>query len=289
MKPFKMAAMALVAGAGLALVSAQAYAIDTVCGTTPCTATTSVEISAGVDTSSFTSSESSASQGTIGTGSTSTTTNDGTTITLGPTSSASSDSSASSFANGEIESHSIEWNKRGTATESSSSGSGESLAAVFVSSQNIVVHDGSELEQESGTNDTALMDKDFASVAGVNGVVLVNQSAGIGNQQGNLFATVAELSGASTGPNSGSNAINVTNAQNIIVDDESSIENDEYRSITTCALIATDGSCAVTSSPQPVGDNATLTNSFSSVTGAVAVNQTVGVGNQQVNSILLAH
>jgi len=287
MRPFKMAAMALVAGAGLALVSAQASA-DTVCGTTPCTATTSVEISAGVDTSSFTSSESSASQGTIGTGSTSTTTNDGTTITLGPTSSASSDSSASSTASGEIESHSEFWNKRGTATESSSSGSGESLAAVFVSSQNIVVHDGSELEQESGTNDTALMDKDFASVAGVNGVVLVNQSAGIGNQQGNLFATVAELSGASTGPNSGSNAINVTNAQNIIVDDESTMENDPYTSPTTCADISL-SSCNVTSDTQPTGDNATITNSFSSVTGAVAVNQTVGVGNQQVNSILLAH
>ena len=287
MKPFKMAAMALVAGAGLALVSAQASA-DTVCGTTPCTATTSVEISAGVDTSSFTSSETSASQGTIGTGSTSTTTVSGSSITLGPTSSASSDSSASSFANGEIESHSIEWNKRGTATESSSSGSGESLAAVFVSSQNIVVHDGSELEQESGTNDTALMDKDFASVAGVNGVVLVNQSAGIGNQQGNLFATVAELSGASTGPNSGSNAINVTNAQNIIVDDESTMENDPYTSPTTCADISL-GSCNVTSNTQSTGDNATITNSFSSVTGAVAVNQTVGVGNQQVNSILLAH
>jgi hypothetical protein len=287
MKPFKMAAMVLAAGAGLALVSAQASA-DTVCGTTPCTATTSVEISAGVDTSSFTSSETSASQGTIGTGSTSTTTVSGSSITLGPTSSASSDSSASSFANGEIESHSIEWNKRGTATESSSSGSGESLAAVFVSSQNIVVHDGSELEQESGTNDTALMDKDFASVAGVNGVVLVNQSAGIGNQQGNLFATVAELSGASTGPNSGSNAINVTNAQNIIVDDESTMENDPYTSPTTCADISL-GSCNVTSNTQPTGDNATITNSFSSVTGAVAVNQTVGVGNQQVNSILLAH
>lgn len=287
MKPFKMAAMVLAAGAGLALVSAQASA-DTVCGTTPCTATTSVEISAGVDTSSFTSSETSASQGTIGTGSTSTTTVSGSSITLGPTSSASSDSSASSFANGEIESHSIEWNKRGTATESSSSGSGESLAAVFVSSQNIVVHDGSELEQESGTNDTALMDKDFASVAGVNGVVLVNQSAGIGNQQGNLFATVAELSGASTGPNSGSNAINVTNAQNIIVDDESTMENDPYTSPTTCADLSL-GTCNVTSNTQPTGDNATITNSFSSVTGAVAVNQTVGVGNQQVNSILLAH
>ena len=103
-----------------------------------------------------------------------------------------------------------------------------------------------------------------------------------------LFATVAELSGASTGPNSGSNAINVTNAQNIIVDDESTMENDPYTSPTTCADISL-GSCNVTSNTQPTGDNATITNSFSSVTGAVAVNQTVGVGNQQVNSILLAH
>jgi hypothetical protein len=293
MKPFKIAAMALVAGAGLALVGAQASA-DTACGSTSCTATTSAEVSAGVSSGEESSSSTTAAQGTIGTGTTSTTTNDGSTITLGGTSSTGDTTdplfndrfNSASFAFGNIKNHSEEWRKQGASTESSSGGSGESLAAVFVFGQNIVVHDG-ELRNDSGTNDTAGITGSFNSVAGV---ALVNQSAAVGAQQANLFATVAELNGSSTGPNSGSNAINVTDAQNLIVTADSEVENEEYVHPQTCIAAGNPGApCATTSQVQPTGDVAGITGSFGTVAGAVAVNQTVGVANQQVNSIMMAH
>lgn len=282
MKPFKIAAMALVAGAGLALVGAQASA-DTVCGSTSCTATTSAEVSAGVSSGEESSSSTTAAQGTLGTGTTDTTTNDGSTITLGDTS--SSGAGSASFAFGKIKSHSEEWRKQGANTESSTGGSGESLAAVFVFGQNIVVYKAG-LHNDSGAADTATIDKgSFASVAGV---ALVNQSAGVGDQQANLFATVAELNGSSTGPNSGSNAINVTDAQNLVVT-KAEVSNEDYVHATTFPVceVGTDD-CRESDVPPP-GDTALIDASFSSVAGAVAVNQTVGVANQQVNSIVMAH
>lgn len=262
MKPFKIAAMALVAGAGLALVGAQASA-DTVCGSTSCTSSTSAEISAGVSSGEESSSSTTAAQGTLGIGTTSTTTNDGSTITLGGTSSLGPDSA--SFAFGSIRSHEEEWRKQGASTESSTESSGDSLAAVFVFGQNIVVHDA-ELRNDSGLPDTASITGSFLSVAGA---ATINQSAAVGAQQANLFATVQELDGSTAGPNSGANSLNVTDAQNIIVTADGEVENEEYESST--------------------GDTASITGSFLSVAGAVAVNQTVGVANQQVNDIVIAH
>jgi hypothetical protein len=286
MKLFKMAAMTIVAGAGLALASAQAFAV-TDCGPSAnCTSTTSAEVSAGTSEGSSTTSV--AAEGTTGNG-TSAATNDGSTITLGPSTS-TSDAAPPFFANDSASfafglNHSSEWNKAGASTESSSGGSGESLAAVFVFGQNIVVHEAG-LHNESGTNDTASISGSFGSVAGV---ALVNQSAGVGDQQANLFATVAELNGSTTGPNSGSNAINVTDAQNLIVSN-AEVSNEPYVHGTVFANCeAADADDCTASQVQPLGDIATITGSFTTVAGAVAVNQTVGVANQQVNSIMMAH
>jgi hypothetical protein len=293
MKPFKMAAMTIVAGAGLALASAQAFAV-TDCGPSAnCTSTTSAEVSAG--TSSGESNTTLLKQSTTGTGTTSSSTNDGSTISLGGTTS-SSDAVAGSFlgtnslANSSASSqfgliHEREWNKVGGSTESSSGGSGESLAAVFVFGQNIVVHEAG-LHQDSGTNDTAGITTSFNSVAGV---LTANQTAGVGNQQANLFATVQELNGSSTGPNSGSNAINVTDGQNLIVVD-AGVSNTDYVHGTVFANCeALDADDCTESQVQPLGDVAGITGSFASVVGSVALNQSVGVANQQVNSIMLAH
>jgi len=298
MKLFKMAAMTIVAGAGLALASAQAFAV-TDCGPSAnCTATTSASVDAGTSSGFESSSSRTAAQGTTGTGTTDTThVYSGGGVSLGGTTSTSdgvpatlldpgiADDSAS-FAFGHSSDHESAWNKQGASTESSSGGSGESLAAVFVFGQNIVVHEAG-LHQDSGTNDTAtIAGGSFGSVAGV---ALVNQSAGVGDQQANLFATVAELNGSTTGPNSGSNAINVTDAQNLIIT-KAGVSNDPYVHGTVYANCeATDADDCTASQVQPLGDVASIAGSFTTVAGAVAVNQTVGVANQQVNSIMMAH
>jgi hypothetical protein len=282
MKPFKMAAMTIVAGAGLALASAQAFAV-TDCGpSSACTSNTSASISAGV--SEKTSTTSVVKTSTEGTGTAGASSNDGSTIDLGAigsTGSASFESEANAFGSN----HSSSWEKAGGQTESSSGGSGESLAAVFVFGQNIVVDGRGELVDESGAHKTASIDGSFASVAGQ---MALNQTDGVGNQQANLFATAAELNGSTTGPNSGSNALNVTDAQNIVLTDNAEVSNEPYVHGQTC-IFSIFGVCSAFSQTPPPGDSVSITNSFASVAGSVALNQSTGVANQQVNSILLAH
>jgi hypothetical protein len=284
MKPLKMAAMTLVASAGLALVSAQAFAATDCGASSACTSMTSAEISAGV--SEGTSSTSVVAAKTEGTGTAGTSSNDGSTIDLGAlssTGSAAFESEAAAFGLN----HSSTWEKAGGSVESSSGGSGESLAAVFVFGQNIVVDGRAELTDESGAAKKASIDGSFGSVAGQ---VAFNQTDGVGNQQANLFATAAELNGSTTGPNSGSNALNVTDAQNIVLTDNAEVSNEPYVHSQTCIAAGNPGApCATTSQTPPPGDLVSVTGSFGSVAGSLALNQSTGVANQQVNSILLAH
>jgi len=291
MKPFKMAAMTIVAGAGLALASAQAFAV-TDCGpSTACTSHTSAEISAGTVEKS--SSTTLLHQSTTGTGTTSSSTNDGSTISLGGSSSSSDASgglltgnpnSSASSQFGLI--HSSHWEGSGGSTESSSGGSGESLAAVFVLGQNIVVDGSGELVDESGAPSTVGVTTSFGAVAGT---LALNQTSGVGNQQGNLFATLAELNGSSTGPNSGSNSINVTDAQNIILTDNAEVSNERKVHATTFPVCETGTDDCRSSQTPPPGDTVGIAGSFQNVAGSVAINQSVGVANQQVNSVLIAH
>jgi hypothetical protein len=287
MKPFKMAAMTIVAGAGLALASAQAFAV-TDCGPSAnCTSHTSAEISAG--TSEKVSNTTILHQSTTGTGSTSSSSNDGTTINLGGSSSTSD--AFNGFGNSSESSqfglaHSSNWENSAGETESSSGGSGESLAAVFVFGQNIVVDGEAELVDESGAAKAATITGSFTTVAGQ---VAINQTSGVGNQQANLFATLAELNGSSTGPNSGSNAINVTDAQNIILTDNAEVSNERKIHSETCIAGGGTGPCFDESDVPPPGDTVAITGSFTTVNGSVALNQSVGLANQQVNSVLIAH
>jgi hypothetical protein len=283
MKPFKMAAMSIVAGAGLALVSAQAFAAADCGPASNCTATTSAEVSAG--TSEGTSNTTLLKQSTEGTASTSASTNDGTTVSLGGTSS-TGDPSFESSSNQFGLIHSANWEKSGGTVESSSGGAGESLAAVFVFGQNLVVDGHGELVDESGAAKKATIGTSFTSVAGQ---VALNQTDGVGNQQANLFATLAELNGSSTGPNSGSNAINVTDAQNIVLTDDAEVSNEPYVHSTTFPVCEGSTDDCRSSQTPPPSDEVSIVGSFGTVAGSVAINQSAGVANQQVNSILLAH
>jgi hypothetical protein len=294
MKPFKMAAMTIiVAGAGLALASAQAFAVTDCGASTACTSHTSAEISAG--NSEGTSDTTILHQSTTGTGTTAASTNDGSTISLGGSTS-TSDAVAGSLLGGGLTNssassqfgliHSSTWEKSGGTTESSSGGSGESLAAVFVFGQNIVVDGSGELVDESGAAKTVGVATSFASVAGQ---LALNQTDGVGNQQANLFATLAELNGSSTGPNSGSNAINVTDGQNIIVTDNAEVSNEPYVHATTYPVCEAGTDDCRSSQTPPPGDTVGIATSFASVAGSVAINQSAGVANQQANSVLIAH
>jgi hypothetical protein len=285
MKPLKMAAMTIVAGAGLALASAQAFAVTDCGASIACTSHTSAEISATNQEKNWDIRV--LKQSTTGTGTTSSSTNDGSTVSLGGSSSTSDafngkGNSSSSSQFGLISSGS--WENVGGETESSSGGSGESLAAVFVFGQNIVVDGQGELVDESGAAKSAVVTGSFNSLAGQ---MAANQTDGVGNQQANLFATLAELNGSSTGPNSGSNAINVTDAQNIVLTDNAEVSNEPYVHRTECLS----GSllCGKTGDVPPPSDSALIAGSFLSATGSIAFNQSTGVANQQVNSILLAH
>jgi hypothetical protein len=288
MKLFKMAAMTIVAGAGLALASAQAFAV-TDCGPSAnCTSSTEASISVG--TAERTSDTTILHQETSGTGTTASSSTDGTTVSLGGSSS-SSDAGNGGFPNSSESSqtgivHHSTWEGSGGTVESSSGGSGESLAAVFVFGQNIVVDGEGELVDESGAAKSAAITGSFTTVAGQ---VAANQTNGVGNQQANLFATLAELNGSSTGPNSGSNAINVTDAQNIILTDNAEVSNERKIHSETCIAGGGTSECFDESDVPPPPDTVAITGSFTTVNGSVAVNQSVGVANQQVNSVLIAH
>ncbi|MGH8010944.1 MAG: hypothetical protein ACREQ4_00430 [Candidatus Binataceae bacterium] len=99
---------------------------------------------------------------------------------------------------------------------------------------------------------------------GSSGTIALNQVAGIANQQGNTMATALELS-ADNSTVAGSNTVNVETNQNLIDN-------------------------SVTEDGKSTADSATiLPNAFQNVTGSIAFNQASGSANQQVNQMTLLH
>lgn len=100
---------------------------------------------------------------------------------------------------------------------------------------------------------------------GDSGNIALNQVAGVGNQQGNNLSTLLEQTGAN-GTTPGSNSVNVEGNQ--VLADAGTIGN-AY------------GSGGESATIQP--------GAFQTITGSVAFNQAAGVANQQVNNLTLAH
>ncbi|MGH7905578.1 MAG: hypothetical protein ACREP6_03030 [Candidatus Binataceae bacterium] len=146
---------------------------------------------------------------------------------------------------------------------STTSATGDSMAALFVFGQTNVVNADSKLVDKSGQPDVVYVSTgDFSAI---NGTVALNQVAGVANQQGNTLATALELSG-SNGTDAGSNTSNVENAQTLI---NSGVIKEANKSASDTAYIQT--------------------NAFQNVSGAIALNQAAGLANQQVNTMTLLH
>jgi hypothetical protein len=145
---------------------------------------------------------------------------------------------------------------QGSATTSGTNSTGISVAGLFVFGQTIAVpSNGSLTDTEPDAPVVAVNTGDFN---GTTGTVAVNQTAGVGNQQGNNLSTLAEVVG--------SNSVNVEGNQTLAV---AGVVGDSYLA---------------------GGDSATIASgAFSGITGAVAFNQSAGVANQQVNNLTLAH
>jgi hypothetical protein len=300
MKLFKAAAMALVAGAGLALVAGQALAQDSSSTNTSSINgnTESGSISAGLSdtqidathtegtaiaaaiatplgTASGGASLAGASAHTTGPETQNFTTGilgncgiGGCTPSIQPSYGSVLDGGSASarIDNGESDTFALNhialWidasgsSTQGSATTSGTTSTGVSLAALFVFGQTIAVPTSGSLTDGNPIGPIVLVSTgDFN---GDSGVVSFNQTAGVGNQQGNNLATLTELA-------AGSNSINVENNQTIA---DAGVIGDSYTS----------------------GSTATIqTNAFQNITGAVGVNQSAGVANQQVNTITAAH
>jgi hypothetical protein len=156
--------------------------------------------------------------------------------------------------------HADETDEQGSDSTTSTHSTGLSLSALFVFAQTIAVDDGT-LTGDTGNPYTVTANNVADNVAGS---LALNQVAGVGNQQGNNLSTVAEIA-------AGSNAV----------------ENEGRQTI------AINGTVEEEAIPGATGDSATLGGTtgsvFGTIAGAVAANQAVGVGNQQVNNITLAH
>jgi len=150
---------------------------------------------------------------------------------------------------------------QGTTGTSGTGGTGNSLATLFVFGQTTAVSENGDLEDNSPIAPVVSVGAgDFNNSTGY---IALNQVAGVGNQQGNALATVAELSGAN-GTTAGSNSINTESNQTLAVAGE--IDNN-YGS---------------------GGESATISpGTFQGVTGAIAFNQAAGVANQQANTMIL--
>jgi hypothetical protein len=145
---------------------------------------------------------------------------------------------------------------QGAATTSGTTSTGVSVAGLFVFGQTIAVPSSGSLTDGNAIGPVVLVSSgDFN---GDTGDVAFNQTAGVGNQQGNTLTTLTELA-------AGANSINVENSQTIA---DAGVIGDSYTT----------------------GANASIqTNAFQAITGVVGVNQAAGVANQQVNTITAAH
>jgi hypothetical protein len=161
--------------------------------------------------------------------------------------------------------HASESEVQGSATTSSTTSAGVSVAGLFVFGQTTAVGPGGTLTDQVPNPPSVSIASD--SLDNNNGSVALNLVAGVGNQQGNNLSTLLEVSGAG-GTTAGSNSVNVEGNQTIA----------DAGLITDAATLG--------------GGNETATiatDSLDTNAGAVAVNVGAGVGNQQVNNITLAH
>jgi len=145
---------------------------------------------------------------------------------------------------------------QGSATTSGTNSTGISVAGLFVFGQTIAVpSEGLLFDATPGAPVVVVNTGDFN---GTTGTVAVNQTAGVGNQQGNNLSTLAEVVG--------SNSVNVEGNQTLA---DAGVINNGYTNGFESASIAP--------------------GAFSGITGAVAFNQSAGVADQQVNNLTLAH
>ena len=152
---------------------------------------------------------------------------------------------------------------QGSATTSSTTSAGVSVAGLFVFGQTTAVSSGGTLtDQVPFAPEVTVGDSDLNNN---NGYVALNLVAGVGNQQGNNLSTLAEVTGAG-GTTAGSNSVNVEGNQTL-----------------ADAGLITDATTGG-------GETATLgANVLTGNAGAAAANVAAGVGNQQVNNVTLAH
>jgi len=156
-----------------------------------------------------------------------------------------------------------ETETQGSATTSSTSSAGVSVAGLFVFGQTTAVSSGGTLTDNAQfAPEVTVGDSDLNNN---NGNVALNLVAGVGNQQGNNLSTLLETTGAG-GTTAGANSVNVEGNQTI-----------------ADAGIITDATAFG-------GESATLgANVLAGNAGNAAANVGAGVGNQQVNNVTLAH
>ena len=152
---------------------------------------------------------------------------------------------------------------QGSATTSGTTSTGTSVAGLFVFGQTTAVSENGLLADAAPIAPVVLVSTgDFN---GDGGYVALNQVAGVGNQQGNNLSTLLEVSGANS-TTAGSNSVNVEGNQ----------------------TLADAGTIA--GAYGSGGESATIqSDAFQNISGAVAFNQAAGVANQQVNNLTLAH
>ena len=152
---------------------------------------------------------------------------------------------------------------QGSSTTSGTASTGNSVAGLFVFGQTTAVSENGSLTDTAPIAPFVIVNSgDFN---GDSGYVALNQVAGVGNQQGNNLSTLLEMSGANS-TTAGSNSVNVEGNQ----------------TLADAGTIGTDYGAQ--------GEAATISaNAFQNISGAVAFNQAAGVANQQVNNLTLAH
>jgi len=151
---------------------------------------------------------------------------------------------------------------QGSVTTSGTTSTGTSVAGLFVFGQTTAVSENGSLTDSDPIGPVVVVNTgDFNNTSGE---IALNQVAGVGNQQGNNLSTMLEVTGAN-GTEAGANSVNVEGSQ-------------------TLADAGTIGDSYTT------GESASIAaNAFQGITGAVAFNQAAGVANQQVNNLTIAH
>jgi hypothetical protein len=153
--------------------------------------------------------------------------------------------------------------ENGETSETGTDSTGNSLSALFVFEQTLTVDVGARLDEHTtGANDAEIGTGTTGPVTtgGIAGSLSLNNVAGVGNQQGNNLSTAAEIG-------AGANAVENDGRQTLVDNGD-------------------------------IGEGHQVDNNFAyvgtlagvnGISGAVAINNAAGVGNQQGNNITLAH